>query len=74
MGIPGQIKIGEYSYTFKDTMKSDVKSFIYRCQKWDCKISIHINRENIAKIIVKNNKEQIKYIQIYKKKNINVNY
>lgn len=44
-------------------MKSDVNSFIYRCKKWDCKISIHINRENIAKIIDKKNKEQIKYIQ-----------
>ena len=46
MDISGQLQIGKYKYTFKDQSKSDSNLFTYRCQKWDCRIPININREN----------------------------
>ena len=50
LGIPGQIKIGDYTYIYKSQLKSNVDTFTYRCQKWDCRIPINITRENIKKI------------------------
>ena len=62
LNIPGQIQIGIYKYTYKDQSKADPNVFTYRCQKWDCKIPISINRENINKINNKNNNDTIEYI------------
>ena len=62
LDIPGQIQIGKYKYTFKDQSKADPNLFTYRCQKWECKIPININRENINKINIKNNNENTEYI------------
>ena len=46
LSVPGRIQIGKYKYTYKDQSKADPNIFKYRCQKWDCKIPISINREN----------------------------
>ena len=62
LNVPGQIKIGEYLYTYKDQFKSDKNMFTYRCHKSNCMIPININLENIDKIKDENNKEPINYI------------
>ena len=57
--IPGTIKIGNYSYVYKDQNKAYKNIFFYRCQKSNCRITIEIDRENINKI-----SEQKKNVEI----------
>ena len=42
---------------YKDQSKEDKNVFTYQCQKWDCKIPININRENLNKIKDKDTKK-----------------
>ena len=65
LDIPGSIKIGVYTYIFKDKSKTNNNIFFYRCQKTNCRITIEISRDNIKKIINKNPNTEI----IYKQKN-----
>ena len=63
LGIPGQIRIGKYNYVYKDQSKVDKNLFTYRCQNWNCKILININRENLNKIKDKDKNKNIEYKQ-----------
>ena len=62
LNVPGQIKIGDYLYTFKDQFKSDKNMFTYRCHKSNCVVPININIENINRIKDESNIEPINYI------------
>ena len=56
----GNIKIGNYSFVYKDQSKANKNIFFYRCQKSNCRITIEIDRENINKI-----SEQKKNVEIF---------
>ena len=60
--VPKSIVIGEYTYVFKDKLKSEPNFYTYRCQKYSCRIPININNNNLDKLQDKDNKEDIKYI------------
>ena len=62
LNIPGSIQIGQFTYTFKEQLKSDENKFTYRCKKFICRIPITIDRLNLNKIKNPNNKKEIEYI------------
>ena len=63
LGVPGSIVIGDYTYTFKEQQKTDHNIFTYRCQKYSCRVPINITRDNLNKIINKNNNNNdIEYV------------
>ena len=73
LNIPGLIKIGDYSYVYKDQSKSNPNLFFFRCQKSICRITIEIDRENIDKIVKKNKTGEINYKQKKEHKWVNNN-
>ena len=61
LGIPGKIKIGKYEYIFKNNFKNDHELFTYRCSKTNCRITINIDKQNLEKILDKENTKQIEF-------------
>ena len=59
--IPGLIKIGDYSYVYKDQSKINPNLFFYRWQKSNCRITIEIDRDILDKIVKKNITGEILY-------------
>ena len=59
--IPKYLNIGDYKYSFKEYLVND--RYSYRCFHRACKVLITINKENLLKIIIKNDQknERIEY-------------
>ena len=59
-GVPQSITLEDFKYTYKGNLK-DEKNFIYRCIHRECKAQITIDKENILKILAKNENSSIEY-------------